>query len=348
MGNSFPSGSTVGGVARTPSNLDLFVLGGDGGVQSAYWDATAGWGDWFRIDAGADFPSGNTVTVVARTPSNLDLFVVGTDGGVYTTYWDASGWGEWFRIGAGAGDFPSGSTVTGVARTPSNLDLFVVANNGGVYSSYWQDGLLWSGWSRIGFRKFLVVHFKSLLPIASGIDAFINREYEALAQLFAEFEIRVFRGTTDDLSADASLAHLVDLDIEESFWGGPSDEQEELYLNRNNAAAEDLVIYVVRSLQGHGGDSVGSAKHPDGKPGAAIVPTGSVMGIGSPAWILAHEVGHVLGLDHVSDTPSTNSRFLMWPSIVWTELPPDLSTREVSTMLESELTRACSPDRSGW
>jgi hypothetical protein len=296
---------------------------------------------------GNSFPTGSTVTGVARTSSNLDLFVVGSDGGVYSAYWDASGgWGGWFRIGADS--FPSGSTVTNVARTPSNLDLFVVGNNGGVYSAYWQDGIPWSGWFRIGFREFLVVHFKSLLPLASEIDTFINTEYEALAQLFAQFEIRVFRGTTEDLSVDASLAHLVDLDIDESFFGGPSDEQDELYLNRTNAAADDLVIYIVRSLQGHGGGAVGNANHPDGKPGAAIVPTGAVFGIGSPAWILAHEVGHVLGLGHVSDTPSTNSRFLMWPNILWTDLPPDLSTREVSTMLESGLTRACSPDRSGW
>ena len=343
--DAFGSGGTVTVVARTPDNLDLFVLGSDGGVYSAYWNASGGWADWFRIGTDA-FGSGGTVTVVARTPDNLDLFVLGSDGGVYSAYWNASGgWADWFRIGTDA--FGSGGTVTVVARTPDNLDLFVLGSDGGVYSAYWNPSGGWADWFRIGFEAFIVVHFKSLLPIAPELNSFIDREFAALEQLFGQFEIRVFRATTEDLSGVASLAHLVDLDIEEGWFGGPTKEQEELYANRNNAAADDIVIYIVRSLQGHGGQVAGNHAA-GGRPAAAIVQTAAAFGIGHPEWNLAHEVGHVLGLDHVSTTPSTNSRFLMWPNDLWTNPPPDLSSDEVSKMLESPFTRACSPDRSGW
>jgi len=65
------------------------------------------------------------------------------------------------------------------------------------------------------------------------------------------------------------------------------------------------------------------------------------------AWLTAHECGHVLDLNHVSDTPATNTDYLMWKNTGWTNTPPDLSTDEVSTILNSDLARACSPDRSG-
>ena len=152
MGNGFPSGNAVSAVARTPNNLDLFAVGNDGGVYSTYWDASGGWGEWFRIGT-AGFPSGNAVSAVARTPNNLDLFAVGNDGGVYSTYWDASGgWGEWFRIGTAG--FPSGNAVSAVARTPNNLDLFAVGNDGGVHSTYWDASGGWGEWFRIGTAGF--------------------------------------------------------------------------------------------------------------------------------------------------------------------------------------------------
>jgi hypothetical protein len=66
------------------------------------------------------------------------------------------------------------------------------------------------------------------------------------------------------------------------------------------------------------------------------------------AWVIAHECGHVLGLGHVPAEPTTNSDYLMWWKTGWTNTPPDLSTDEVSTILNSDLARACSPDRSEW
>jgi hypothetical protein len=46
----------------------------------------------------------------------------------------------------------------------------------------------------------------------------------------------------------------------------------------------------------------------------------------------------VLGLQHVTSTPATNSDFLMWPDTGWTNRPPDLSSGEYVTMRNSDLT----------
>jgi hypothetical protein len=169
IGGIFPMGAPVSAVARTPDNLDLFVVGNNGGVYTSWWPASftfvpsspSSGNDWSGVNnnwrlIGGIFPVGAPVTAVARTPDNLDLFVVGNDGVVYTSWWptgnDWSGVNnDWRPIG---GFFPVGAPVSAVARTPDNLDLFVVGNNGGVYTSSWSAGSDWSGvsnnWLLIG------------------------------------------------------------------------------------------------------------------------------------------------------------------------------------------------------
>lgn len=98
----FPPGSVVTAIARKPDQIDLFVVGNDGGIYSTWWDG--GWHDWFRIGPeAANFPNGNTVTALARHPDHIDLFVVGHDGGIYSAWWNPNdGWEtnhNWFRIG---------------------------------------------------------------------------------------------------------------------------------------------------------------------------------------------------------------------------------------------------------
>jgi hypothetical protein len=184
------------------------------------------------------------------------------------------------------------------------------------------------GWD----REFIVVHFKSLVPITATIQGFMDTQFGKMQELFAPFRIDVRRGTTQNLSGDPALASLLALDVGPCFLGQPTQEHIDLFEHRDNAAANDLVIYVVQTLVGGNGNLVGCATHPDNQPGAAIVRNNGL-------WLTAHEVGHVLGLFHVATTPSTNSDSLMWPNIAWTNVPPDISGTEVTTMEASSLTR---------
>jgi hypothetical protein len=185
------------------------------------------------------------------------------------------------------------------------------------------------GWD----RESVTVHFKSLLPISPAIQSYMDIQFTEMQRLFASRRIDVRRGTTEDLSGDTNLSALRVLDVGPCLLGQPTDEQIDLFANRNNAADNDLVIYVVDTLVGGAGNFVGCATHPDGQPGAAIAD-----GING-RWLLAHEVGHVLDLRHVPRTPSTNSDFLMWPNISWTNVPPDVTSVEGATMRSSGLTR---------
>jgi len=203
---------------------------------------------------------------------------------------------------------------------------------GTVDPGYSKNISVW-GWPRdFGSREFVVVYFKSLLPITTAIQGFIDRQYTELDRLYAKSGIEVRRGSTEDLSGDPDLAPLITLDVGPCLLGQPTDEHEELFANRDGAGDDDLVIYIVQTLQSDTGNFVGCATHPDDQPGAAIVQANA-------PWLLAHEVGHVLGLRHVSTTPSTNSDFLMWRNISWTNTPPDISDNEASTMAGSDLSR---------
>jgi Peptidase A4 family len=85
----------IAAVSRGPNNLDLFVIGNDGGhVWTTFWNAN-GWNkDWFALPGQAVFDvQHQQIAAVSRGPNNLDLFVVGNDGHPYKTFWnDHSGW----------------------------------------------------------------------------------------------------------------------------------------------------------------------------------------------------------------------------------------------------------------
>jgi hypothetical protein len=184
------------------------------------------------------------------------------------------------------------------------------------------------GWS----REFVVVHFKSLLPVNATIRGYMDTQFTEMQRLFAPLRIDVRRGTTEDLSGDDDLDPLLALDVGPCLLGQPTDEHDDLFANRNNAGSRDLVVYIVDTLVGGSGNLLGCATHPDDQPGAAIVDNSSAR------WLTAHEVGHVLGLRHVTG-PSASSDDLMWPNVGWTNLPPDVSSGEASTMRSSGLTR---------
>lgn len=188
----------------------------------------------------------------------------------------------------------------------------------------------WPG--NFGDREFIRVHFKSLVAITAAIDAFLDNQFDGIRDLYAGSGIEVRRGTTEDLSSDTSLSHLLALDVGQCLLGQPTQEHRDLFANRNNVGRKDVVAYVVQTLVGGSGNLLGCATHPDGQPGAAIVKS-------SAKWLLAHEIGHVLGLRHVSSSPSTNSDFLMWPNVGWTHTPPDISANEANTMIVSRLSR---------
>ena len=139
----------IAAVARSPDNLDLFVIGFDNHVWSTFWTPQTGWnGDWFPLPGQAVFDrEKQQIAAVSRAPDNLDLFVIGFDNHVWTTFWTPqTGWnGDWFPLPGQAVFDREKQQIAAVSRSPDNLDLFVIGFDNHVWSTFWNpaDRLEW-------------------------------------------------------------------------------------------------------------------------------------------------------------------------------------------------------------
>ncbi len=125
-----------------------------------------------------------------------------------------------------------------------------------------------------------------------------------------------------DGTAQAYLQSLTTGKCERSQ--GPTEQQVELFNMRGTIGSNEIVVYFVREIaEGH----LGCAAHPPGKPGAAIAAKHA------NDWTFAHEIGHVLGLIHNKEL----NRLMYTPTSSITNLPPDLTTDEIDTILKSPL-----------
>ncbi len=142
------SGSPVTAVARYAGHLDLFTVGTDNRVYSAWWDAGSGWHSWFPL-GNLQCRPGSTVNALSRYSDHLDLFTTAADGRTMSTWWDArTGWANWFHVQGGVA--APGATVTAVARYPFHLDLFTVGTDRRVYSCWWDERSGWHSWFPLG------------------------------------------------------------------------------------------------------------------------------------------------------------------------------------------------------
>ena len=142
------AGSPVTAVARYAGHLDLFTVGTDHRVYSAWWDAASGWSGWFVIGNLLCRP-GSAVNVISRYSDHIDLFTTAADGRIMSTWWDVrTGWASWFQVEGGVA--ASGATVTAIARYPCHLDLFTVGTDNRVYSCWWDERSGWHAWFPIG------------------------------------------------------------------------------------------------------------------------------------------------------------------------------------------------------
>jgi hypothetical protein len=199
------------------------------------------------------------------------------------------------------------------------------------------------------------LHIKVLTNPTIPIETMLNR----MREVYSTAGIGVVVASRENLTAailgNANFTTLNDLDVGTCQRSATSNEQNQLFQNQNNVPAgqrnNEIIVYFVRSVQVTAGPNPGNkngcASHPNGQPGAAIAQIAS-------QWTLAHEVGHVLPLEHIpgehQGCPATMPLCCSTPdptrlmtgcstsNIIGT---PTFDQGEINTMTSSPLTRPC-------
>ncbi len=317
--------------------LDVFVRGTDSALWHKWFQN--GWSGWESL--GGVLTSGPGAA--SWGPGRIDVFVAGTDSALWHK-WFQNGWSGWESLGGVLTSTPAASSWSS-----GRLDVFVAGTNSHMWHKWFQNG--WSGWEDLGgiltsapaavswgpnridcmvmgtdsalWHKWWAlvptvrVHTKVLTAPTIPVATMIQR----MREVYGSVGIAVQHASNENLNLPA----LNDLDVGACTLGNTTAEQNQLFANRNNAGADDVVVYLVRSTVP---PFNGCAAHPAGRPGAVVVQ-------GATQWTFAHEVGHVLGLFHVNN----NDRLMTGNGTGnITNPPPDLAANEVATMLASPLT----------
>jgi hypothetical protein len=350
--HGMPPGGFVDGpaiVSRNSSVCNIYVRGADNALwQRAFFDGS--WHEWGRHGDGGVLASEPALGSMGRDHEHV--FVRGTDGQVWSKAWTGgTGWQGWFAHGMPPGGFVGGPAI--VSRNDSVCNIYVRGtdnalwqraffngtwhewgrhDDGGVLASRpalgtmglehehvfvrGADGQVWSkAWSLV---PTVILHLKILTaPTSFTVDQMVD----AMRDVYATRGINVAVGSRQNLS----LPLLDDLEVGTCTMGSTTDEQNQLFGNRDNVGTNHVAAYFVRTTNP---PLNGCAAHPAGRPSCVVTSVAS-------RWTLGHEVGHVLGLPHVGPTDR-----LMMGGGTWniTNPPPDLIPAEGSTMDGSPIT----------
>jgi hypothetical protein len=160
-----PPGAPIAAAHQLDDQLDLFVVGRDGGIYVTWERGDGPWSDGgttggrnprsypVRITTPNLAPPGAHVAAAKQTNNQLDAFVVGNDGRIWVTW--VTGIGHWAdgtpgNPGpapiTGPNLAPPGACLTAAKQSDNQLDVFVVGNDGAIWVTWvtgvghWSDG----------------------------------------------------------------------------------------------------------------------------------------------------------------------------------------------------------------
>ncbi|MGH2318832.1 FG-GAP-like repeat-containing protein [Planococcus sp. SE5232] len=283
-----------------------------------------------RVGPVADFDGDRQDELFISSPWGVGILkLVGNTFNVLMIASNGTRFGEWLLNTADnhfdhLADFTGDGKLDILVTSPWGIGIFRFEGNTFKVPMMAPNGKRFGGWLlntrdnqfELG-EQTVRLHVKILTNPTIAIDRMIV----AMQQVYESVGIRVHRVSTEALN----MPILNDVDVGDCVMGRVTQEQIQLFNNRNNAWGSDIVVYFVRSTVP---PYNGCAAHPARQPGAVVAQIATM-------WTLAHEVGHVLGLRHVDDnnllmTGNGTSNI--------TNPPPNLISREVNSMRASTIT----------
>ena len=181
----FPPCTNFGGASPDGYQVDVFGVGKDGVMYTAYTSNGSNW-KWGAMQGGA-FPVGARVSAVERSIGHrqIDVFALGTDGHLWTAYWN-NGWSGFGTIGTMT--FPKTNPVFVLPHSiptdpsrPAQLDVFIVGSDNNVYTNYfnWYNPgwHAWGSLAPVSLTGSLVSGIGQTYPIP-------NQKYQTHLDLF--------------------------------------------------------------------------------------------------------------------------------------------------------------------
>ena len=167
-----------------------------------------------------------------------------------------------------------------------------------------------------------------LLKIVQTPSVSIDTMLASMREVYDTVDILVDEGPRENLIVQAAGGgNQLDFNVGTCIMGQTTSDQVKLFANRNNAGPNDIVAYLVRATIP---PFNGCAAFPAGEPGA-------IVASGATRWTLGHEVGHVLGLQHVND----NTNLMTGNGTANIVGTPVLTTAQATTMHASQYSRRC-------
>jgi hypothetical protein len=144
------------------------------------------------------------------------------------------------------------SAPAAVSWGPNRIDTFVMGT----------DSTLWHKWWT------LVPTVRLHAKVLTAPNIAVNTMVQRMTDVYRSVGIEVQFASTENLNLPA----LNDVDVGACTLGTTTAEQNQLFANRNNAGANDVVVYFVRSTVP---PFNGCAAFPAGRPGAVVAQGGA-------------------------------------------------------------------------